>query len=153
MAKKVIRLTEEELHEMVKDSTKKILEDSGMLLEMARVGYMGKKGEFEVYVRTDDPGNIPHFHLRDSATQGREFETCIELKKNKYFLHGGYTGVLNSSQRKCLADFMESPNQFFGNNYGATVYAWNTNNSSENIEIEKDGHGAIIMPDYRTIYK
>lgn len=31
----------------------------GELYEMARVGYMG---DYEVYVNTDDPGIIPHFH-------------------------------------------------------------------------------------------
>ena len=151
MAKKIIRITEEDLHKIVNDATQNVLEESHLLFEMARVGYMGRRGEFEVYVRTDDPGHIPHFHLRDSATQGREFETCIELKTNKYFIHGGYTDTLNSSQRKCLAEFMEAPNQYFGNNYGATVYAWNTNNSTEHIEIVKDVRGDIIMPDYRTI--
>lgn len=45
-----------------------------------------------------------------------------------YFLHGGCTDTLNSSQRKCLAEFMEAPKEYFGNNYGATVYAWNSNN-------------------------
>lgn len=151
MPKKIIRVTEDELHNIVSEATKNAIKEEHLLLEMARVGYMGKKGEFEVYVRTDDSGHTPHFHLRDSATQGKEFETCVELRTNKYFLHGGYTDTLNSSQRKCLADFMEALNQYFGNNYGATIYAWNTNNSAEKIELEKDENGNIIMPNYRTI--
>ena len=145
---KINKIIREEINKVVNETTNDHREP---LLEMARVGYMGKRGEYEVYVRTDDPGHVPHFHLRDSATQGKNFETCIELKNNRYFLHGGYTDTLNSSQRKCLADFMEAPNEYFGNNYVATVYAWNINNSTENIKIKKDEHGRIIMPDYRTI--
>lgn len=32
-----------------------------MLLEMAQVGFVD--GKYEVYIHTDDPGNIPHFHM------------------------------------------------------------------------------------------
>lgn len=35
----------------------------GLLCEMARVGDMNPK--LEVYIRTDDGGNLPHFHIWD----------------------------------------------------------------------------------------
>jgi len=137
--------------EIVTETIKRVLEEKEMLNEMARVGYMGKKNEFEIYVRTDDPCHIPHFHLRDSSTQGKIFETCIELKTNKYFHHGQYKDVLNSSQRKSLATFMEAENEYFPNNYMATIYAWNTNNSSEKVTPVKDDEGNVIIPNYRNI--
>ena len=40
------------------------LHSTNVLEEMARVGYMSPK--FEVYVYTDDPGYIPHVHVRDT---------------------------------------------------------------------------------------
>ena len=36
------------------------------LNEMARIGFMGIKNRenyFEIYIRTNDPGNIPHVHI------------------------------------------------------------------------------------------
>ena len=151
MKKKVIKLNEEGLTKIVEKSVKQLLERRELLDEMARVGYMGKKKEFEIYVRTDDPGRIPHFHVRDSSTQGKEFEACVELKTNRYFSHGKYNDKLNTSQRKQLAQFMESPNEYFPNNYMATIYAWNTNNSSEKVEPAKDDEGNIIVPNYRIL--
>lgn len=106
MKKKVIKLNEEGLTKIVEKSVKQLLERRELLDEMARVGYMGEKKEFEIYVRTDDPGRIPHFHVRDSSTQGKEFEACVELKTNRYFSHGKYNDKLNTSQRKQLAQFM-----------------------------------------------
>lgn len=149
--KNIARVNEEELTNIVKKKVRQVLEKRQLLNEMARVGYMGKKNEFEIYVRTDDPGFVPHFHVRDSSTQGDEFETCIELKTNRYFFHGPYNDELNSSQRKELAKFMESPNEYFPNNYMATVYAWNSNNSSEKVEPLRDEEGNIIVPDYRIL--
>ena len=151
MEQEIIKITEEEIKDVVLEATHLVLEKRELLNEMARVGYMGKKNEFEIYVRTDDPGHIPHFHLRDSSTQGQVFETCVELKSNKYFHHGSYDDVLNSSQRKELAKFMESPNEYFPNNYMATVYAWNSNNSCEKVVPNKDDNGNVIIPNYRNI--
>ena len=44
------------------------MSEQSPLLEMARVGFIN--GQFEVYVHTDDGGNIPHVHVRDAETQG-----------------------------------------------------------------------------------
>ena len=45
-----------------------ISDDSNLLLEMARVGDMDNK--LAIYIRSNDPGNIPHFHIVDQATLG-----------------------------------------------------------------------------------
>lgn len=40
------------------------------LYEMARVGCFD---DLEVIVWTDDPGKIPHFHIRDRSTRVKSF--------------------------------------------------------------------------------
>lgn len=50
--------------------------DEQLLLEMTRVGFFS---DFEVWIRTDDPGNIPHFHVWDKNSKGGLFHTCIKI--------------------------------------------------------------------------
>lgn len=135
-------LTEEQL----KDIILGVVGKESILEYYARVGFFGKNGELELYIRTDDAGFIPHFHIRDAATQGERLNTCIEISTNKYFLHGGYSDTLNTKQRKALAEFMESScDEHFENNYEKVVYEWNSNNSSMNVVY----NGSI--PNYREI--
>ena len=151
-------LTEEQL----KDIILGVVGKESILEYYARVGFFGKNGELElyirtddagfiphfhiIYIRTDDAGFIPHFHIRDAATQGERLNTCIEISTNKYFLHGGYSDTLNTKQRKALAEFMESScDEHFENNYEKVVYEWNSNNSSMNVVY----NGSI--PNYREI--
>lgn len=121
-----------------------------MILEMARVGFISKNPLLEIYIHTDDPGNIPHFHIRDyvrSGRSGNEFHTCIQFNSNKYFHHDGKEDVLNSSQRKELVEFLRS--NYRGRkgytNWNKLVDDWNDNNSNMNLEED------INMPDYTTI--
>lgn len=125
--------------------------DNEPILEFARVGFAGK---FEIYIMTNDPGSVPHFHIRDAAMQGNEFETCIRIDTNQYFFHGKYKGVLNSKQRKDLAEFMEGPCKLgkYQNNYELSVDMWNLNNNSDVIIYPKmDESGNIVVPNYREI--
>ena len=146
MNKEIVKLTEDNLREIIREGVRMALSDERKQLnEMARVGFFD---DYEVYVHTNDPGHIPHFHLRDSATQGKIFETCIELKRNKYFHHGYHQGVLNSKERKVLAKFMESVNEHIGKtNYEVTCILWNMNNSDYNIDL----HEVTTIPDYTNI--
>lgn len=127
------------------------VKDSTNLNEMARVGYIG--GEFEVYVWTDDPGHVPHVHVRDTNSRGENFETCVQLTKNSYFLHGFYRDKFNAKARKAFAEFMEAPchNKRYDTNYEYAVDMWNDNNSSEIVQLHQDDDGNIIIPNYRTI--
>ena len=135
-------LTEEQL----KDIILGVVGKEPILEYYARVGFFGKNGELEIYIRTDDAGFIPHFHIRDAATQGERLNTCIQISTNKYFLHGGYSDTLNTKQCKALAEFMESScDEHFENNYEKVVYEWNSNNSSMNVVY----NGTI--PNYREI--
>ena len=126
--------------------------EQDMILEMARVGFMG---QYEIYVHTDDPGYVPHVHIRDTATKGHKFETCVKLKSNEYFLHGKYTDTMNSTMRKNFAEFMESRCVIdrYDTNYELAVDMWNLNNSKESVVIPRDENGDIIIPNYRTIKK
>ena len=112
-----------------------------IFLEMARVGFFN---ELEVYVRTDDPGNIPHFHIWDKTTKGDVFHTCIRIDKAEYFHHTGKEDLLNSREKRDLVKFLQSKskNKRFETNWEYLVSMWNDNNS--NILIDEDSR----MPDY-----
>ena len=118
----------------------KLLES--MLLEMARVGFIAD--EYEVYIHTDDPGNIPHFHIWDAETRGQKFHTCICIESPEYFHHTGKEDYLNSSMRKELVRFLKSKskNKRFSSNWEYLVSMWNDNNSKINVPED------ITMPDY-----
>lgn len=67
--------------------------------ETARIGRMGN---FEVIIYTDDIGFTPHVHVVDSATKGLEFDSCIQLDGNKYFIHGKRCDTLDNYICKVL---------------------------------------------------
>ena len=150
---KNIILNEDDLNRIVKESIVKVLDslESAMLDEMARVGFIN--GQYEVYVWTDDAGYIPHVHVRDANTKGKEFETCVMLEDNQYFLHGSYTDTMNSAMRKAFYNFMKSPckNLKYQNNYELAVEMWNLNNSNKDVTPQYDEYGHIIVPDYRNM--
>lgn len=56
------------------------------LNEMAKICYLNW---LEIHMRTNDPENIPHFHIWDRESDGEKFHTCIEIKSSKYFHHTG----------------------------------------------------------------
>lgn len=119
-----------------------VLQES-MLLEMARVGFIEDK--YEVYIHTDDPGNIPHFHIWDAETRGQKFHTCIKLEVPEYFHYTGKEDCLNSTMRKELVSFLRSkPTKLkrYDTNWEVVVDMWNANNSRANVPED------ITMPDY-----
>ena len=123
--------------------------NDNMLLEMARVGFISQSPVLEIYVHTDDPGNIPHFHIRDykkGGKSGTEFHTCIEYQTNKYFHYTGKEDVLNSKLRKMLCDFLKRTEEDEDeSNWNILIKEWNRNNSNAKIPTN------LPMPDYTTI--
>lgn len=114
--------------------------EARLMGEMARIGYIGS---YEVYIRTDDPGNIPHMHIWDRNTKGQDFHTCIRLDAPKYFHHTGKEDELNSSEKKALISFLQSNHSKFNmTNWKYLLIQWNENNS--NVEINEES----TMPDY-----
>ena len=117
--------------------------DDKMLLEMAQIGNINKI--LVIYVRSNDPGNIPHFHIVDKSTLGNKFHTCIKIETSEYFHHTGKEDVLNSKQRKQLVDFLNNSNELGVSNWKYLLLSWNTNNSTKKVNIN------IQMPDYTNI--
>lgn len=114
---------------------------------MARAGFT--KDNYEVYVNTDDGGNIPHFHYR-LKSDWNKFHTCIRLDSPEYFHHNGKEDVLNSSQKKNLQKFLSSPvtlsryKEKFNNNFELLCFLWDINNSN----VQSDDWD---LPDYTTL--
>ena len=124
------------------DNFDNVLLREQVLLEMARIGFTDDG--YEIYVHTDDPGNIPHFHYWDRKTKGDSFHTCIKLTKPEYFHHTGKEGILNSKQRKELIKFLKEPSKVLDNltNFETVIAMWNLNNSKNKIPLDTS------MPDY-----
>ena len=123
------------------------LNENELLVEMARIGYADN---LEIYVLTDDPGYIPHIHIRDRETKGKVFDTCIKFDSANYFQHGHHDDKLNSKQKKIINDFLHSSpsNGLVSTNFEYAIILWNDNNSKQNVEIKKDENGNVIIPDY-----
>ncbi len=111
---------------------------------MARIGYAG---EYEVFINTDDPGSIPHVHVRDKNNWKR-FHCCVKLETAEYFPHGNKVSEFNSQERKLFAEFMESlisKRKFNGTVWDYCTLEWDANNSK--YEISDD----VERPDYRKL--
>lgn len=121
------------------------LKDNKQVIEeMARLGYIDG---FEIVVFTDDSGNKPHFHIRDGATRGQDFHTCIEIKHPRYFHHTGKEDVLNSKMKRKLVAFFSAPSEDFEemSNWQVLLRMWNSNNSTMKVLPTQE------MPDYRKL--
>ena len=152
MKNEIIELSKIDIMNIVEEAAKQKLHEREILNEMARVGYID--GQLEVYVKTNDGGNVPHVHIRDANTQGRLFETCVELARNKYYLHGYINDILNKKQCKAFNKFMHDEihtRTFNGTVYEFAVDMWNRNNSNTNIEVQYDTEDKPIIPDYTNI--
>lgn len=97
---------------------------------MSRIGFIGN---YEIYINTDDSGDIPHFHYR-LRDDWEVFHTCIEITRPRYFHHYGKENILSSHQQKDLQKFLSAKANvkgFSGTNWDLTVSLWNLNNSIE----------------------
>lgn len=111
-----------------------------ILNEMARIGFTDDG--YEVYIRTDDSGNIPHFHYWDRETKGDQFNTCIRIDVPEYFHHTGKEDVLNHKQKKSLIKLLNEKRTNGLTRWQMLLADWNENNS--NITIDENQS----MPDY-----
>ena len=119
--------------------------DEQLLLEMARVGFFS---DFEVWIRTDDPGNIPHFHVWDKNSKGGLFHTCVKIMKPEYFHHTGKEDVFNGKQKRELIDFLNAKptkSKWHPTNWDFILTVWNANNSK--MEVPED----YPIPDYNKL--
>lgn len=129
-----------------------ILEDlsnsrDGEILEMARVGYfpIGTKS-MEIYIHTDDPGKIPHFHIRKRGDRGFEWETCIRFDSAEYFLHGHYKDKLPNKKIARELDkalrTIDIRDRNKNTYWEECIDEWNRNNSDIMLDLN------IKQPDY-----
>lgn len=116
---------------------------------MARVGFIpvGTTNTVEVYVWTDDPGKVPHFHVRKYGKNGHyEWETCIRYDSPEYFLHGRHKGKLPDKKlAKQLDDMLRQVNKKSRNQttyWEDCIDAWNSNNSDVELDVN------LVQPDY-----
>ncbi len=116
------------------------LNNERMLTEMAAIGNINSK--LCIYVRMNDPGKIPHFHIVDQSTLGSVFHTCVKIKVAEYFHHTGKEDVLNSSQRRDLVKFLNGKDKWGESNWKVLIKEWDRNNSDVEIDINTP------MPDY-----
>ena len=97
------------------------------LLEMALIGNVD---EYTISINTNDGGYIPHFHIKDSNSNGKKFHTCVKIEKPEYFHHTGKEGVLNSKLRKELVNFLQSETELGTTHWKYLVATWYKNNSN-----------------------
>ena len=125
--------------------------------EIARIGFFGENDEYEVYIKTDDEMPIPHFHIRDSETQGERSETCVCIATNGYCLHDTFKDLLTPVQQALLADYMISFSPYnlyrfpFTRNYERVAEIWNMNNDWKQVILKYDDGDDVIIPDYAHI--
>lgn len=115
--------------------------DNYQIDEMARVGFLTKTTPclYEIYVMTDDPGKIPHFHIRDCEKKGKsgsQFHTCIDLTQPRYFHHPGKQDNLTRKQLKELVEFLMSKYKDRNEtNWQHIIDVLNDNNSDVELSI------------------
>lgn len=111
--------------------------------EMAQIGDLDNK--LIIYVRSNEGGNIPHFHIVDKATLGSKYHTCVKIESAEYFHHTGKEDVLNSKQRKSLVKFLNSLTPLEVTHWEFLLMTWNTNNSNRKVNMN------LSMPDYTNL--
>ena len=117
-----------------------VYEQFDVLNEMAQIGCVDR---FQIYVRTNDPGKIPHFHIWDKDTHGQKFHTCIRIDKAEYFHHTGKEDILSSKEKRLLVQFLNSNDPIDNITYWEVlVKEWDRNNSDVFIDLDTS------MPDY-----
>lgn len=123
----------------LKDHINFSLHNDSVINEMSQVGTFSK---YTIIVWTNDPGNIPHFHIVDSSTRGEKFHTCLKIESPEYFHHSGKEDVLNNKERKELLKFLNSKDKWGEQNWIVLLKEWERNNSNSSIDINQ------VIPDY-----
>ena len=122
---------------------------SDEIYEMAKVCEIEPK--VEVFVNTNDNGNIPHFHVWKKI-RGRlhEWEVCVRYDSAEYFSHKKHPGTMPSDMTKKLNEVLKkkNPNSRHGDTYWQTaVEMWNQNNERKPLDWD------LEQPDYTKLNK
>ena len=123
------------------------LEESQELHEMARVCFLppsSVKG-VEVYVNTDDAGNVPHFHIRKRSGENKyEWESCVMYTEPSYFNHEKHHVKLPGDYPRILNKVLKQKNKKIPTEtyWQTAINMWNINNSSMDLPFD------LKQPDY-----
>lgn len=116
-------------------------ENQEPLKEMAKIGsinnQIGKTGNYDIWVYTNDPGNKPHFHIINSE---KHFSCCVRIDVAEYFVHQGKEDILDNSLKKSLVYFLKSKHRKLPiTNWEYLCACWEDNNSDmpldDNLEM------------------
>ena len=129
------------VYETLDDLDSNIIEDDIHKLE--EMSEVGRKNNIIIKVFARE-GNIPHFHI--ITTQGKS--TCLQFKKNAYFLHGKYTDTLNNKDLKTVIDILNYKRTELNGltNWQLAIIGWNMNNPDKNKQLPLD----LKMPSYKS---
>ncbi len=118
--------------------------------DVARVGFfsVNEASQWEVYIRTDDNCQVPHFHVRNLFDVN--VDIAFTLHGNHYYPHENFFGRMTDEELHCLSEFMEGPckNAKFDSNYEYAACLWNLNNQEQyEMDIDEE-HNEVFFPDY-----
>ena len=82
---------------------------SDSLLEMTSIGDI--TSQYSVWIRNNDGENIPHFHILDTQTYGKNFNCAIFIEDNRYFTHGKAKDILSKKLRIQLMNFLQETDE------------------------------------------
>jgi len=104
------------------------------VLDNDRCGY-GKcfcNNEFQIVVWDDDLIPIPHFHVIDAKTFGKEFHTRILIEKPEYY-KGETTKFTNQQIKSMIQHFnsIEDKIDMFRTKWQTLLFFWNLNNQTK----------------------
>lgn len=115
------------------------------LIEMASTkDFKLSIGTVQALVRPRERGVIPHFHIHIMSDNSYNNDITIRLDKPEYFIHGNHTGMLNSKDRKKLANFMKEVYARSTTNWEYLVLKWENDHPDILIDMEE-------CPNYRLL--
>lgn len=133
---------EQAIRRLIKETIRDIIDETrDRLDEMSRVTSF--LNNYEIVVYMNDGGYIPHVHIVDSPTMGKDFDCCVRLDTNAYFHHGHHLDRIPKKMRDKFYEVMCQPyrNPHMRNNYEYAVDLWNNNNPQSYVELKEDKQG------------
>lgn len=108
------------------------------------VARSGGFDDYIVWVKTNDEGTVPLFHVWDAETAGEMIHICFQLETAGYFHLSGKEASFDSESKEALCRFLCSPSEDEPEktNWQVLVIEWNRNNPARKVE------KGIPMPDY-----
>lgn len=148
MKRRIVKLTESRLKEIIQESIKKVVKKN-QLLEMARVDEPNKDanilGTKEIWVYGNDRSSMtPHFHYYDKKSKPyfeievkiSDLSICFSKPRNNVPENKLLSWYGLSDAQKALKKWLKSPNADVPSitNYQMLKVTWNQNNRDNQVE-------------------